>query len=72
MDTVATMTSKQIKSKCNTEIHEHIRHQNLVTKILSYGSHDNDKHFLRHFAEVATFSSHSLSILVRLRICSQM
>ena len=27
MDTVATMTSKQIKSKCNTEIHEHIRHQ---------------------------------------------
>ena len=45
MDTVATMTSKQIKSKCNTEIHEHIRHQNLVNKILSYGSHDNDKHF---------------------------
>ena len=68
MDTVATMTSKQIKSKCNTEIHEHIRHQNLVNKIVSYGSHDNDK----HFAEVATFSSHSLSILVRLRICSQM
>ena len=24
MDTVATITSKQIKSKCNTEIHEHI------------------------------------------------
>jgi len=35
MDTVATMTSKQIKSKCNTEIHEHIRHQNLVNKILN-------------------------------------
>ena len=37
MDTVATMTSKQItgKSKCNTEIHEHIWHQNLVNKILN-------------------------------------
>jgi len=35
MDTVATMTSKQIKSKCNTETHEHIRHQNLVNKILN-------------------------------------
>jgi len=40
MDTVATMTSKQIKSKCNTEIHEHIRHQNLVNKILNVNTYN--------------------------------
>ena len=43
MDTVATMTSKQIKSKCNTEIHEHIRQNTALKYSVTHNSNNTDQ-----------------------------
>ena len=43
MDTVATMTSKQIKSKYNTEIHEHIRQNTALKYSVTHNSNNTDQ-----------------------------